>query len=121
MNSEGILFRDSEHKTVFESVLRKMDCGPSDVYRISFAYLIALDDVCRKHISQLYDFAQDCICPDALDAPWQTSCSLRTVELAVNLYNSYCGADAADIFAYGEYNVYYVQALKLRFPCGVWD
>ena len=115
-----ILFRGDEHKSFFSALLKSMGVSEHDVYRRALAYLIALDADCRKHVFSIYDFENDCIIPDALEAEWITGGSRRTLELAFNLYNGYCGADAVDIFSYGDYNVYYVQALKIRFPSACW-
>lgn len=117
MNIEYI---DKEHERIFYEILGKIDCSESDVYRISFAYLIALDSECRKHVNDLYDFGENSIKLEALEKPWLTSSSMRTVTLAINLFNGYCGADTGYIFGYGLYDFYYVQALKLRFPNGAW-
>ncbi len=48
--------------------MQRMAAEDWDTNRAAFAYLVALDPVCRDHIRDLYDFEDGCIHSDALAA-----------------------------------------------------
>lgn len=115
-------FRDEYHETLFRIIMQKMNI--EDVYHKSSAYLIALDEVCRNHVEEIYDFEERCINPDCLTEPWQTSTSIRSIMLAFNLFtghSDWCpeelksGCTPSDIFCCG-YAPYYWEAVKIRYP-----
>ncbi len=116
-------FRDEYHETLFWVIMQKMNCD--DVYHQSVAYLIALDDVCRDHVEELYDFEERCIVPESLEKGWQTGTSLQTTRLAFNLWNGYC-IDLESDLPSSDYSVseifccpyapYYWEAVKIRYP-----
>jgi len=121
---ENITFRDEKNKTLFYGVMHKVGIDPEyDPERAALAYLITMDDVCRAHIEEIYDFGRNCIRLNCFRKGWQTSTSRRTVTLAFNLYNG-CStrANSADVLTIftGSYQKYYVQALKIRFPHCEW-
>jgi hypothetical protein len=106
----------------------------SDVYHISVAYLLTLDDITRKHFSDVFDIDDDCIKHDALKDHWQTSTTLKVTRLAYNLWNGCTddGDEYTDSEGYTEplpsemysvdnifccsYARYFFEAVKLRFP-----
>ena len=114
-------FKDEEHEQAYATLLKRMDSDEPDVYCLALAYLLTLDVVCREHLSDLYDFEDSCICPDAIGAEWQTGTSLKTTRLAFNLFN---GGTAwteeperlapAEIFCC-DYAPYYWEAIEIRF------
>lgn len=117
-----MIFKDEYHETLFWVIMQKMNCD--DVYYTSLAYLIALDDVCRSHVEELFDFEEGCIVPESLEKAWQTGTSLKTTRLAYNLFTdgvrwcnddkvSYCSV--SDIFCC-SYAPYYWEAVKIRYP-----
>ena len=125
-------FIDDKHWQSFTEIINQMQ--HSDVYHMAVAYLLSLDTVTRQHVSDIFDFSEDCIRPDALQKPWQTGTSQKTTRLAFNLWNGYCSdgetytdsegytADlpsgnysVADIFSC-SYAAYYWEAIKIRFP-----
>lgn len=130
------IFNSNEHLQTFTEVINRMKY--SDVYHKSIAYLLALDTVTRKHINDIFDFKEDCIKPESLKKPWQTSTSRKTTRFAFNLWNGCCSDGETytdedgytrdlpsrhfavdDIFCC-QYAPYYWQALRIRFPesCG---
>lgn len=115
-------FKDKLHENNFFVVLEKMK--NQDAYHTSVAYLLTLDSVCFRHIGNLFDFENDCIKINALDADWHTSTSKQTVRLAFNLWSDYADdyTTPSKLFC-GEYAPYYWQAICLQFPwqCGVQD
>ncbi len=130
-----IKFANKTHEAAFYSFIERM--SKADCYRISLAYLFALDSVCRSHINELYNFDENCIIPNGIMQSWQTSTSLRTTRLAFNLYNSFIGRiydndtesevqidpqmrySVDEIFSC-SYAPYYYEAIRLRYPeyCG---
>lgn len=115
-------FKDKYQETLFYLIMQKMNCN--DVYRQSVAYLIALDDVCRDHVEEIYDFEEQCINPKCLEKAWQTGTSRKTIRLAFNLYTDstcWCNDDevsacsVSDIFCC-SYAPYYWEAVKIRYP-----
>ncbi|MDE6781283.1 MAG: hypothetical protein K2J40_07480 [Ruminococcus sp.] len=115
-------FKDEYHETLFWVILEKMT--RKDVYHKSLAYLIALDDVCKYHVEEIYDFDEYRIKPDCLAEPWQTSTSIKTILLAFNLFtghSDWCPEELksrctpSDIFCC-SYAPYYWEAIKIRYP-----
>ncbi len=114
-------FKDEYHETLFWVIMEKMN--RKDVYHKSLAYLIALDDVCRNHVEDMYDFKTRCI-KKCLGKAWQTSTSIKTTLLAFNLFTDgtmWCPKDLkgcctpSDIFCC-SYAPYYWEAVKIRYP-----
>lgn len=122
-------FYNDEHQSAFLSLVNRMradSCSVTlDVYKISLAYLITLDNVCRNHIDSIYDFEDDCIIPECLSEGWQTGTSRRTLLLAFNLFTGNTlwlpdddirDCTPSDLFSYsGSYLPYYLIAVELRF------
>lgn len=78
-----IIFKDKEHKEKYNSICARMKY--LDEYHRSVAYLLSLDEVCRKHISDIFDFEEDAIIPEGLHDNWQTGTSRKTTRLMFNL------------------------------------
>lgn len=124
---EQMLFKDSDHENRYSELCSRMKC--LDEYHRAAAYLIALDNVCRQHSTDIFDFQEDVIYPECLRAEWQTSTSRKTSRLLFNLWNGYNaeGEPAKDEAASPYYTPeqlfscsyapYYWQAIQLRFPC----
>ena len=116
----NILFRDKRNEELFYEILEKMGITPEyDSERAAVAYLISMDNVCREHVSEIYNFDECCIRLSALGKGWLTGSSRRTLLLAFNLYNGYVPedgcADVQYIFSYNSYLTYYLEAIKIRF------
>ena len=119
-------FRDTKHEEIFNELCEKMRY--SDTYHQSLAYLIALDSVCREHISEIFNVDEDGIEPSCINRAWQTSTSRRTTRLAFNLWNGTTADITSDGEEYNsnlyavdeifccEYAPYYWQSIKLRYP-----
>ena len=129
-----MIFKDNKHESYFYHFIDKMKLRHSDPERVALAYLLALNEDCRSHINDLYDFEERVILPEGLEQEWQTHTSLKTTRLAFNLYNGYCydgqtykGSDGyemdlpsryftpVEIFCC-SYAPYYWQAIKIRYP-----
>lgn len=117
-------FRDETHEQEFEEVMKRMGADSRDVYRLALAYLITADEVCSKHIDNIYDFSEHCIKPDCLADEWQTGTSLKTCRLAFNLFNGglgWCDEEDRRLVTPAEIFCcclapFYWEAVKLRYP-----
>ena len=121
-----IIFKDKEHEKRYTSICTKMKY--LDEFHRSTAYLLSLDEVCRKHISDIFDFEEDAIIPEGLHENWQTGTSRKTTRLMFNLWNGYnsegepleeeqpSGNYTPDNIFSCSYAPYYWQAIRLRFP-----
>lgn len=125
-------FADDTHWLNFTEIINQMQ--QSDVYHMAVAYLLALDTVTRRHVSDIFDFDEDCIRPDAIHKPWQTDTSRKTTRLAFNLWNGCCsdGQTYTDEDGYSKdlpscnygvgaifscsYAPFYWEAIKIRYP-----
>ena len=126
-----MIYRDTKHRDLFLHWTKQTYTERDPEYSAMF-YLLAMDEVTRKHIDSIFDFTKHSIKPQGLlSAEWQTSTSRKTVRLAFNLFNyGICidrGGDGepfpesnrcytpGEIFAC-SYAPYYVQALQIRYP-----
>ena len=129
-----MIFKDDRHENAFYQILDRIQLSYSDPERTALAYLLALNEDCRSHINDLYDFEERVILPEGLDQDWQTHTSLKTTRLAFNLYNGYCydgqtykGSDGYERDLPSEYYSpvhlfacndarYFLEAIKIRYP-----
>ena len=116
-------FRNKTHEQEFEEVMKRMGADSRDVYRLALVYLITADEVCSKHIDNIYDFSEHCIKPDCLAEGWQTGTSLKTCRLAFNLFNGLGWCDEEDRYLVTPAEIFccclapfYWEAVKLRYP-----
>ena len=84
----NIKFANTAHEKAFYKLISSMK--KDDCYHKAVAYLLTLDNVCREHITDLFDLKEDIILFDGLRKGWQTGTSLRTTRLA---YSLWCPAD----------------------------
>lgn len=124
-----IKFQSEKHERDFRDTLSKMKS--KDCYHKAVAYLLTLDEVCNKHIDDLFDLEKDVIKPfGTLYLPWQTGTSVKTTRLMFNLWSGVsidldksesvyeettCYYTPEEIFCCG-YAPYFFEAVKLRFP-----
>ncbi|MDD3028385.1 MAG: DUF6075 family protein [Erysipelotrichaceae bacterium] len=113
-----IQFRTVQHKEAYNEYTLKSKID--DSYHRSLFYTLAIDDECRQHINEIYDFEEQCIIPESLDKPWHTNSSFKTELLAFNLYNGYVDELAPELSSPFElfacnYNQYFGEAIKIRF------
>lgn len=113
-----IKFISDEHKAFYEEKLshsRRIDS-----YHQAFFYLIGLTDDTRRHVSTLFDFDDDMIAPENINAGWQTGSTTRVCRLAFNLWGDYADPDPklytpSELFCC-EFAEYFCEAIKLRYP-----
>ena len=131
-------FENEEHEAVFEEICDRMkSCRNTqhlNGYHLAVAYLFALNTSCSEHIDELFDFEEDIIKLDALNAFWQTGTSIKVTRLAFNLWSglhtdgeTYTDEDGDErelpsrCYAVDEifccvYAPYFWEAIKLRYP-----
>lgn len=125
-----IIFLNNKHQEAFYLFLNQ--ACVQDCYTRSLLYLLAMDDGTRAHITSLYSFEENRIKFDGLYEGWQTHSSNDICRLAFNLFNGFCGGKWKNgewvesdypaeytphgLFHREEYQLYYFQAIQLRYP-----
>lgn len=126
-----MIFRDDKHKALYEQWTQKTHTKGDPEYSSMF-YVLALDEIAREHIRDIFDFSEICIKPKGLFTNhWITSTAAKSIRFAFNLYNyGICSdrdgsgaelTDTADRYTPAAlfaciYAPYYIQALKIRYP-----
>ena len=120
-------FIDNKHKKFYKKILNKI--GKSDVYRRALIYTLAMCPVTREHFNDIFDLEEGLININSLQAPYQTSTSLKVTRAAFSLWNS-CNYDSeedlendkvsehyniSNIFC-SSYAPYIYEAIKIRYP-----
>lgn len=116
-----MIFKDDKHKEAFTRFMNRMQSA--DCYHKSAAYLLALDAV-RDHVNSIFDFSDDVIKPECLQAAWQTGTSAKVCRLLFNLWNGYAFDGETDepssdyspesLFCNSDMP-YMLEAVRLRF------
>ena len=112
------VFESERHRAFYE---RNMAHVRADSYHKALFYVLGVSEDTRRHIDRLFDFHEDCIRPEGLNAAWQTSGTQNLCRLSFNLWNGYIepgqeGSFTPDgLFASG-YAPYMVEGIKLRYP-----
>lgn len=121
----NIRFKNQKHVKRYQDLISRMRCD--DAYHKSVAYLIALNDDCYNHISDIFNLDRDRIVLDGITSAWQTSGSLSITRLVFNLWSGCCSDYIDDndeissdysacwIF-YNSDALYMFEAVKLRYP-----
>lgn len=123
-----IYFFDTAHEAFYaENLARAEQEGRrADSYFKSLIYLLGLCAETRVHFDHLFDWKDWYIQPEALSAGWQTGTTGRVTRLAFNLWNGYGQEDPEsnlvsarflpdEIFSC-EFQMYFFEAVRLRFP-----
>lgn len=111
-------FTSDQHLAFYKECLARTR---EDSYHRALFYLLGASGDTRRQIDRLFDFAEDCIRPEALHAGWQTDGSYRLCLLAFNLWNGYTGTDynlnvtPEELFCCG-YAPVMLEGIKLRYP-----
>ena len=113
-----IQFKSKEHKMFYENMMKQ--CSKNDSYHRSLFYTLGISQDCRKHIQDLYDVHNDKIVLDGLHQDWQTSGSMRTTLLAINLWNGFTLENTVESTPYDLFQsedcTFYFEAVKVRYP-----
>jgi len=123
-----MLFKNDAHKDFYESLMKELT---NDCYHRALVYTLGICDDTRKRFDEMYNKEERCIIPVTINAAWQTGGSLKVTRLAFNLFTdrpatAYNGTDnpdfdeckkysVSDIFCC-EFAVYFVEAIKIRYP-----
>ena len=83
----GIKFKSKEHEYFYYIMLDKS--GSTDSYHRGFFYVMGIAPEMRNNINSLFNFKEDHIKPEGLNASWQTSGTKSACLLAFNLWNGY--------------------------------
>lgn len=132
-HNENLKWADEEHEYYYLLFCRRMEY--LDEYHQAVAYLLALDENIRNHVSDVFDFDRDVIILEGIDMPWQTGTSKKVTRLAFNLWDGCCSDGEKYISGDGYelelpsayytpssifccyYAPYFWEAIKLRYPC----
>lgn len=114
-----MIFESERHERKYGELLERVgaDRASSQAVKATL-YLIAL----VGHEDRLFNFEDCSIKLKGLNEPWQTGGSSRATTLAFILWNGNPGADDQrdnniyNIFGYSEYDRYFIEALRIRYP-----
>lgn len=125
----AIIYRNKQHKDFYIHHLNKCRC--QDTYHMALIYCLGIDENARKHIDDIYDFVTGCIKTECLHKAWQTSSSMRTIRLAINLYTDWtasvydydnqawqleeCKCYSVSEIMCCDYMKYFIEAIKIRY------
>lgn len=99
-------FKNSRHESDYNEFVKRSKCG-GDVYYNALFYLLSLDETLSRNINCIYDFKQKQILFSGLGRGFQTSGSINTARLAINLFTNVTPASGIVKFEYAdnEYNI----------------
>lgn len=111
-------FYNNEHKEFYYTNIKC--CQIDDSYHKALFYILGLNDDCRRHIHELYDFNNNRIRLNGLNEAWQTSGSFQCCLLGFNLFNGYIYKDKVQSTPYAlfasEYGAFFIEGIKLKYP-----
>lgn len=111
----NIPFESKEHEQFFRRCLSKVP--HSDPDHQALFYVMGISDMTRNRVSQWFDFKDDSIKPDVLDAYWQTGGTRRLTRLAFNLWNGYNDGRTSPYELFDcSYGKFMMVGIQLRFP-----
>lgn len=84
-----VLFKDAAHQSFLYAILERYQIDPRDTERVAMFYVLGLMKEIRERIHLFYDSETDCICPEVVRAPFQTSGTLALTRFAFQLYNNF--------------------------------
>jgi hypothetical protein len=119
-DENGIVFADEEHKQFYYNAMSKVR---QDCYHKALFYLLGINSDTRAYSDKIYNFENRCINSKSINQAWVTSCDVRTLRLAFNLFTAGIPEErnkemyaVSEIFAGStEYHEFYIQAIKLRY------
>ena len=80
-------FINHEHQKFYQETM--INVGIDDTYHKALFYTLGIDQDCRSHIHDLYDFQNYRIKLNGIHKAWQTTGSMQCKLLGFNLYNGY--------------------------------
>ena len=112
-------FKSQAHKDFYKAMINCTDAN--SVYHHAFIYTVGLSHDTRNHVQDIFDFKNNCINPEGLHSPWQTSGSRRITLMAFNMWNGYIEqgneqeSTPDNLFASSE-APYFFEAIRMRYP-----
>ena len=114
-----MIFENERHEQKYKELLARIEPEQARTAEArATLYLIAL----IGHEERLFNFKEYSIKLKGLNEPWQTGGSIRATRLAFILWNGNpAEEDQRDnniynIFGYSEYDRYFIEALRIRYP-----
>ncbi len=123
-------FIDKEHELFYkEKILLLQEYGITETYYKALVYTLGICETTRNNFNKIFDIENREINIDSINAPYQTSTSVKVTRMAFSLFNG-CNYDSerdvekgqvsknynvSDIFCCG-YAPYFVNALEIRYP-----
>ena len=123
-------FYDEQHKQFYEQKLKELkQYGKTDCYYRAITYCLSIAETTREHFEDIFNIKKGEINIDSLQAPYQTSTSLKVARAAFSLWNSCCYDSQedredekvseyygiSDIFC-SSYAPYIFEAIRIRYP-----
>lgn len=113
---ENPIFASDQHRAFYETCMMRVR---KDCYHKALFYLLGVSRDTRRMADSLFNFADDCIRPEALNAGWQASGSYRLCLLVFHLWNGFEDENGAvvpcELFAC-SYAPYMLEGIRLRYP-----
>ena len=107
-------FENIKHEERYNSFMEK--CTRKDNEIKSLMYLLALVCDYEGYIYDCFDFKNNMILRDGIEASWNTGGSVRAIKLAFSLWNPNNVANAGEIFGYcNNYDICFIEAIRIRF------
>lgn len=112
-------WESAQHEQFFYDAIQKS--GNADAYHQAIFYVLGCSPDARGNINSLFDFKEDSIHIEGLNAGWQTGGTRRLCRLAFNLWNGYTEpgqeqlSSPYELFDCG-FQAYMMQGIKLRYP-----
>lgn len=103
--AEYIAYADKNHENFYKKRVAALPADMQDSYHKALFYTAGILSGTRTHFGDLYDAANDCIKPDALDHSWQTSGTSAVTRLALHLFTGGTPTAGNDISAESKYEV----------------
>ena len=125
-----VKFYNEQHKHFYEQKLKELkQYGKTDCYYRAITYCLSISETTRTHFNEIFSIKNGEINIDCLQAPYQTSTSLKVTRAAFSLWNSCCYDsqedrengkvskcyDISDIFC-SSYAPYIYEAVRIRYP-----
>ena len=118
---ENIIFESAAHEKKYFDLLHRAEIT-ADSHNPELKAVLYLLALIRRNENSLYDFKENVIKPESIGEPWQTGNTARATRLMFILWNGYNAEpdqsqnSIYNIFGYSEWDKYYIQALKIRYP-----
>ena len=115
---ELIVFYSFTHENEYTDYVEELAIKESK--EKALLYLLLLDEVCKQHMYEIYDFKLKRINTDVISRSWQTESSLKAIRLMFMITNCYPPDECNNVNLYSictilksDYAEYYLEALRI--------